>query len=110
MKKAGVILLFLAFLCTASSCHKNEPIPKANFTYSGTNDYKVPCTVTFENLSTDSFSWDWDFGDNTSSTEKNPVHTYTKPGNFEVILKAYTESALQWAATKQTIAIKDSIP
>ncbi len=110
MKKTGILFLLLSFIIAGNSCHKSEPIPKAVFTYTGTNDFKVPCTVTFENNSTDSFSWAWDFGDGGSSTDKNPIHTYTRAGFFKVVLKAYTESALQWAATTQTIQIKDSIP
>ena len=31
-------------------------------------------------------SWKWDFGDGTNSTEKNPQHTYKKPGEFVVTL------------------------
>ena len=31
-------------------------------------------------------SWKWDFGDGDSSSEKNPIHTYKKPGEFIVIL------------------------
>ena len=31
-------------------------------------------------------NWFWDFGDGTASTEQNPVHTYTKPGLFNVCL------------------------
>jgi len=32
-------------------------------------------------------AWKWDFGDGTSSTEQHPQHSYTKPGNFVVILE-----------------------
>ena len=31
-------------------------------------------------------SWKWDFGDGTSSTEQNPIHTYKKGGRYTVIL------------------------
>jgi hypothetical protein len=31
-------------------------------------------------------SWKWDFGDGTTSTEKNPQHHYKKPGEFVVTL------------------------
>jgi len=30
--------------------------------------------------------WRWSFGDKTSSTNKNPVHTYSKTGKYTVIL------------------------
>ena len=31
-------------------------------------------------------SWIWDFGDGESSTEKNPIHQYKKPGKYVVVL------------------------
>jgi gliding motility-associated-like protein len=31
-------------------------------------------------------SWNWDFGDGTSSTEQNPTHTFDLPGNYVVSL------------------------
>ena len=105
MKKYGIILVLLAALLTGNSCHKNEPIPKAVFTYSGSNDFHAPCTVIFDNESTNSFSWDWDFGDGATSTEKSPTHVYDSAGTYTVNLKAYTESRMQWAATSQNIQI-----
>jgi PKD repeat protein len=31
-------------------------------------------------------SWAWDFGDGTASSEQNPVHTYARPGLYNVCL------------------------
>ncbi len=43
--------------------------------------------VAFQDQSTGQVtSWHWDFGDGTSSTEQNPRHTYTKAGNYIVVL------------------------
>lgn len=45
----------------------------------------VPLQVCFEDQSTGSpEAYFWDFGDGTTSTEKNPEHTYTLPGNYRV--------------------------
>ena len=30
--------------------------------------------------------WKWDFGDTQISTDRNPIHTYSKPGKYTVIL------------------------
>jgi hypothetical protein len=45
-------------------------------------------TVTFKNTTTDAKSFKWDFGDSTSSTETNPVHTYLSKGKHVVTLYA----------------------
>lgn len=37
--------------------------------------------------------WSWNFGDNQTASIANPAHTYTLPGNYEVILIASTDSA-----------------
>jgi len=48
---------------------------------------KVPLLVKFTDMSTGNpESWDWDFGDGSSSTQANPVHAYTTPGAFHVSL------------------------
>ncbi len=49
---------------------------------------EVPLTVRFGDLSSGGIQvWSWDFGDGFTSTEKNPVHTYTEPGQYDVTLK-----------------------
>jgi PKD repeat protein len=35
-------------------------------------------------------SWQWDFGDGQQSAVKNPVHTYTTPGEYQVTLTTTT--------------------
>ncbi|RYD83460.1 MAG: PKD domain-containing protein [Sphingobacteriales bacterium] len=49
-------------------------------------------TVSFTNTSVNAKSYLWDFGDKTTSTDKNPTHTFTKPGKYDVKLTA-TSSA-----------------
>lgn len=40
-------------------------------------------------ISEDFIAWEWSFGDGTVSTDKDPVHVFKMPGEFEVVLKAY---------------------
>jgi PKD repeat protein len=48
---------------------------------------KASLTVTFTDKSTNNpASWSWDFGDKSTSTDKNPVHKYTKAGKYTVSL------------------------
>lgn len=42
--------------------------------------------ITFIDESVDAQSWTWDFGDGYTSTEQNPVHTYTEVGEYQVRL------------------------
>lgn len=42
----------------------------------------------------------WDFGDNSTSTEENPVHTYTQEGNFTVQLNVINSLGGQGIITK----------
>ena len=64
----------------------NNP-PIANFTYSQQNRKLV---IDFTDISTDTdgtiVSWNWNFGDKTTDTTKNPSHTYAFAGTYQVVL------------------------
>ena len=51
---------------------------------------EVPYTVEFSNTSRGT-SFLWDFGDSTTSTARNPEHTYTEPGMYTVRLISYLD-------------------
>ncbi len=53
----------------------------------------APLTVTFTNLSTNSTSWEWTFGDGGISVEKNPTYVYSRPGKYTVTLIARNGNA-----------------
>jgi PKD repeat protein len=43
--------------------------------------------VAFQDLSRGNITkWRWDFGDGTTSEEKNPIHEYKKPGQYNVVI------------------------
>ncbi|MCX6274370.1 MAG: PKD domain-containing protein [Bacteroidetes bacterium] len=46
----------------------------------------APLTAQFTDASVGSIGWLWDFGDGTTSTLQNPVHTYITPGTYIVAL------------------------
>ncbi len=71
--------------CSKSSETPPTP-PVANFSFSGAG--VAPSTVIFTNNSTNATSYVWEFGDNSTSTEANPSHTYTTGGTFSVKLTA----------------------
>lgn len=64
--------------------------------------------IQFTNLSEDRLiKWEWDFGDATSSAEKDPTHTYGKKGEFEVVLIATDRYGCQTSFT-QKVSISKS--
>jgi len=64
------------------------PVIVPNFTANLTTG-PAPLCVQFTESSSGAgaATWFWDFGDGTNATIKNPVHCYTKSGNFSVTLK-----------------------
>ncbi|MFI5221787.1 MAG: PKD domain-containing protein [Bacteroidia bacterium] len=62
-------------------------VPVASFNYNPANGC-VPHTVYFSNNSRYSDSYSWNFGDASNSTDKDPVHTFTLPGTYNVFLRA----------------------
>ncbi|HII98328.1 MAG TPA: PKD domain-containing protein, partial [Methanoregula sp.] len=60
--------------------------PVANFTANVTAG-DAPLPVQFNDTSTgDPTSWLWDFGDNATSDQQDPVHTYTEAGTYSINL------------------------
>jgi|GEM_PF-1244906 len=61
-------------------------VPEAAFSANVTQGIS-PLTVQFTDASSNGVtSWLWDFGDGTTSTEQNPVHTYASAGEYTVRL------------------------
>ena len=56
----------------------------ADYTYTVNADCSVAFTGATGNPPNTTYSWD--FGDNTTSTDQNPTHTYTDNGNYSVVL------------------------
>lgn len=50
--------------------------------------------ITFQNLSTNASSYNWDFGDGNFSTSVNPTHTYSDTGTYIVTLIASNPNAV----------------
>ncbi|GAB3649745.1 hypothetical protein GCM10028791_15860 [Echinicola sediminis] len=64
------------------------------------NTHLVNFDIAFQNLSLGNIiEVFWDFGDGTSSTEDNPVHAYSSPGTYEVLLRIVD----QYGCTSETL-------
>jgi PKD repeat protein len=71
---------------TQSSLINAGVVPDAEF-IAETRQGDPPLTVRFRDFSAGRpLAWLWDFGDGTTSTEKDPVHTYTKEGYYTTSL------------------------
>ena len=81
----------------------NTFLPIALFTANITSG-TVPLNVSFTDNSIGTCtSWIWDFGDGKNSTDRNPVHEFTDPGNYTVNLTVTNEKGT--ASTSATITV-----
>ena len=80
----------------------------ADFTTSN-NTGAPPLRVSFTDTSTipEPSGWLWDFGDGTTSTERNPVHTYTQAGSFSVRLTVTGPDGASLAVKPAAVVVGD---
>lgn len=94
MKKIFTIMATLVVALGFVSCNKENTETPDN----GGGEAKAPVadfefkadglTVTFTNKSTDATSYKWEFGDEETSKDANPVHEYAVAGEYTVKLTA----------------------
>ena len=92
-----------------ASCHldleKIVVVPVADFSATPTSG-GAPLVVRFTDTSTgNATSWAWDFGDGTTSTDRNPVHTYLTAGTYAVSLRVTNEDGSNSMAKPDYIAV-----
>lgn len=88
--RKNLLMMFLAIVTGSmgfQSC--NEETERPVFPLSATIFHSIAGRqVAFTALTHSAVSWSWEFGDGTNSTEKNPVHVYSKGGYYMAILTA----------------------
>ncbi|MBA2501177.1 MAG: PKD domain-containing protein [Chitinophagaceae bacterium] len=85
-----------------------KPKPLTNFNANKTSGCQVPLTVNFSHASTGAQTYFWSFGDGNTSSTPNPIHTYTKTGNFTVRLISTNTNGCSDTVTKaQYIKIQE---
>jgi len=117
MKHVFTILLAGLVLTLMHGCSDGDfPVPPAStvskFSTAITNDAFAPATVAFKNESiiperAGSVTYQWNFGDGTSSTEENPTHDYASPGAYTVTFVLVTDKSLEIVESSTTLVVKD---
>lgn len=104
MKKSLYLLVLFAFLLFISSCGDDEPSggpdPVAAFSVDNSTP-NIGDAITFTNSSTNAESYNWDFGDGSSSTLENPTYTYNQSGTFTVTLTAISAGGAESSTSEE---------
>lgn len=64
-----------------------QPGPTSLFYANDSNACRAPFEVQFTSANTSTATYEWDFGDGTTSTLKNPKKKYLDTGKYDVVLK-----------------------
>ncbi len=85
----------------------DNPIPA--FGFSAKYSCKSPQRVNFANNSSNSVSYDWDFGDGTKGTDYNPVVFYNTAKTYTITLKTTSAKGCQASISKSLVVKFDKI-
>ncbi len=97
-----ILVALLAVSCAKTLNYTDIPEQQAFFSYKA-DSYNV----TFTNESKTTGTYNWSFGDGTTSSEQNPVHDFGKKGKFLVTLTV-TSGSSTYAATTVLMIDKTS--
>lgn len=88
----SILFIAIAFVILAAACKKdeNKVPPEASFDINP-EFAEVGVTISFQSTCQNATSFDWNFGDGSSSSEENPTHVYATSGIYNVILTASNE-------------------
>ncbi len=93
------------FVCTSTFCDSIYINVLPPTCYAGFGWQQIsPGVVTFSGLTQNNASWTWDFGDGTTGSGNNPVHTYLAPGTYNACLTVVT-TAGQSCSSCQTVLV-----
>ncbi|WP_292388590.1 S-layer protein domain-containing protein [Methanosarcina sp. UBA5] len=98
---------FSFFAITGEVAEEFKVYPVADFSASVTSGY-APLSVQFTDLSQYAKSRNWNFGDGATSTEQNPMHTYSAEGTYTVSLTAINVNGTSPTPKTATITVSSS--
>ncbi|HRL10378.1 MAG TPA: PKD domain-containing protein, partial [Aggregatilineales bacterium] len=83
--------------------------PQADF-FRDPRSGTAPLRVQFQDNSTGNINaWLWNFGDGSTSTQRNPVHTFTQVGEYNVILEVRGPTG-STVRTRRVVVVEPNIP
>jgi len=88
-------------LISLTACQK-EPI--ASFVMSKSEIVSGE-TVSFTNTSVDGSSFEWDFGDGSTSSDENPTHTFDKDGVYSITMTATSKKGKKSSSAYETLTV-----
>jgi PKD repeat protein len=95
---------------TAAITVLQKPIlPVANFNTNTINGY-APLSVQFTDISQNTESKSWNFGDGAISTQQNPMHTYSSAGSYTVTLTVSNTNGTNSKYATITVLQKPILP
>ncbi|MDJ1473731.1 PKD domain-containing protein [Xanthocytophaga flava] len=89
--------------CTSSISRNIPVLPSATTSFTYTTSATNPLIVSFINRSINANEYRWNFGDNTESSETNPIHMYANAGIYKVTLTSRHQNGCE-------STISESIP
>ncbi len=104
------LLAIASLLCTVA-CEQDidvEEFPPKDIEFSYHSEslhYVIGEEITFNNESVVGTSWQWNFGDGTTSSDENPVHIYRTPGTYKVTLTVDEKHTIE-----KSLMISDIVP
>ncbi|MEQ9220949.1 MAG: PKD domain-containing protein [Cyclobacteriaceae bacterium] len=111
-KSINALLFFVLASIALTNCGKDDlpddpTAPEACFTFTDEGTYAGIAVAFNADCSKNAKLYVWDFGDDKTSTEKNPTHTFAEEGNYTVTL-IVTDSLERTAEFSQQINILPS--
>lgn len=76
------LLLFISFVLNSCSKQEPRPTPKSAFAWGNVGEG----IVQFTDQSSEADTYSWDFGDGSSSNDKNPKHTFPNNAKYTITL------------------------
>src|SRR6476661_1991354 len=109
--KRNLLLLFTVSIFFMA-CSKSDEAPQSTASFEARSELFLNQDLTIINKSENAISYTWEFGDGSTSTEKEPKHKYATAGNYTVKLttngNSTTSKAVKVNNTSHSVVIKNN--